>query len=81
MLSPIIISNVPVNIMYSTPLSIKVVSIAVPLLLGAGPILPNRDQQVNVIRIPDAISKVHPLPQEELFTAYSRGNSYLMEEI
>ena len=54
-------------------------SLVAPLLLLEGPILPNRDQQSSAIRIPEAISKLHPLPQEELFTAYSRGNSYLVE--
>lgn len=59
--------------------AIRLASLAAPLFLGAGPILPNRDQQSSSIQIPEAIQKLHPLPQEELFVAYSRGNSYLIE--
>ena len=54
-------------------------TIVAPLLFGGGPILPNRDRQQTNLNIAQAVSTLHPLPQEELFTAYSRGNSYLIE--
>jgi tetratricopeptide (TPR) repeat protein len=55
------------------------VSIAAPLLLGAGPLLPSREAQSAGVSIPKAITSFHPLPQEELMTSYSLANSYLME--
>eukprot|EP01041_Mallomonas_annulata_P001220 gene1220-2372_t len=30
------------------------------------------------VNIPTAVSKLHPLPEEELMTAYNRGNAYLI---
>eukprot|EP01031_Cornospumella_fuschlensis_P028203 gene28203-34056_t len=43
-----------------------------------GTFLPTREQTQPLLNIPAAISKYHPLPQEELLVAYSRGNSYLV---
>ncbi len=39
--------------------------------------LPREETQA-MLNIPTAITKFHPLPQEELLIAYSRGNSYLI---
>lgn len=55
------------------------VSIAAPLLFGAGPLLPSREAQTAGLSVPKAITSFHPLPQEELITAYSEANARLME--
>jgi tetratricopeptide (TPR) repeat protein len=47
-----------------------------PFILWNG-FLPSRDDLPS-INIPTAITKLHPLPEEELITAYNRGNSYLV---
>lgn len=39
--------------------------------------LPSRNQ-LPTVNIPTTITKVHPLPQEELVTSYSQGNSLLI---
>ena len=38
----------------------------------------SRDELAPSVNIPTAIRKLHPLPQEELFNAYGRANSYLI---
>jgi len=48
-----------------------------PLLFTSG-FLPDRASYGPGVTIPAAISKLHPLPEEELFTSYNRGNSYLV---
>lgn len=68
-----------VETMVSLTLAKVAVSIAAPLLLGAGPLLPSREAQSAGVSIPKAITSFHPLPQEELMTSYSLANSYLME--
>lgn len=51
-------------------------SLIAPLIIDA--ILPSRQQLRPAVSIPAAISKLHPLPEEEILIAYSRGNSYLV---
>jgi len=43
--------------------------------------LPSREttDQFSPVTIPTAITKFYPLPEEELLTAYNRGNAYLSE--
>ena len=43
--------------------------------------LPDRETtaQFSAVTIPSAITKFYPLPEEELLTAYNRGNAYLSE--
>ena len=55
------------------------VAVALPLLLGSGPLLPSREAQSASVSMTDAITKFRSLPQEELITQYSLANTYLME--
>mmetsp|Transcript_27663 Transcript_27663/g.46443 ORF Transcript_27663/g.46443 Transcript_27663/m.46443 type:complete len:325 (+) Transcript_27663:133-1107(+) len=62
-------------------LSIKTVKglvpgIGIPAVSNLIAILPSRDQLRPPVSIPQAIQRYYPLPQEELLTAFSRGNSY-----
>lgn len=50
--------------------------IVAPFVIWTG-FLPSREQ-LPTINIATAITKLHPLPEEELLTAYNRGNSYLI---
>jgi len=50
-------------------------SLVAGILLASG-FLPDRDQ-LPLISIPAAITRLHPLPQEELLRCYNAGNGYL----
>ena len=49
------------------------------VLITLSGFLPNRDSQfyTSPISIPNAITKLYPLPQQEMTLSYSRGQSYL----
>lgn len=52
---------------------------AVSILITLSGFLPNRDSTIysSPISIPLAITKLYPLPQQEMTTSYSRGQSLL----
>lgn len=57
---------------------LKVGSIILAPFILQSAFLPDRATLGPGVTIPQAISKLHPLPEEELFTSYNRGNSYLI---
>jgi tetratricopeptide (TPR) repeat protein len=57
------------------PAMMKPLLITIPYFIS---FLPSRDQLRPPVNIPSVVSKLHPLPQEELLTAFNRGNSYLI---